>query len=116
MARAIFSRNGVVGLNFFDKFLLEPAEYGHRRATLADLVRHARHLCDLAGDARHIGLGTDMDGTVGREQIPIEIQTSSDLPRVGEALSKAHFSDEDVQAILGGNWANFFRRSLPSES
>jgi membrane dipeptidase len=114
MARAIFSRNGVIGLNFFDKFLLEPSEYGKRRATLADLTRHARHFCDLAGDARHVGLGTDMDGTLGREQIPIEIRTSADLPRVAEALSAAQFSDDDVAGIVGRNWAEFFARSLPS--
>jgi len=37
---------------------------------------------DLAGSANHVGIGTDMDGGLGREQIPQEIQTSADLPRV----------------------------------
>ena len=52
------------------------AEYGKRRATLADVVRHVRHFCDLAGDAQHVGLGTDMDGGLGRDEIPVEIRTS----------------------------------------
>jgi membrane dipeptidase len=114
MARAIFKRGGVIGINFFDKFLLPPSEYKSRRATLADVVRHIRHFCDLAGDATHVGLGTDMDGGLGRDEIPLEIRTSADLPRVADALSAAGFADADVRGIMGENWIGFFRRHLPS--
>ena len=114
MAKAIFKRSGVIGINFFDKFLLAPKEQGRRRARLVDVVRHVRHFCDLAGDAAHVGLGTDMDGGLGREQIPLEIVTSADLPRVAEALSDAGFSDEDVRRIVGKNWLAFFRQNLPA--
>ena len=55
-----------------------------------------------------------MDGGLGREQIPAEIQTSADLPRVADALSAAGFGDADVARIMGGNWLHFFARSLPS--
>ena len=113
MARAVFARGGVVGINFFDKFLLPPDQYGHRRATLADVVVHVKHLCDLAGDTAHVGLGTDMDGGLGREQIPVEITTSGDLPRVGDALSAAGYGDADVAGIMGENWVRFFRATLP---
>ena len=114
MIRAIAARGGVVGINFFDKFLLlPPDEYGKRRATLADVVRHIDHVCQLAGDARHVGIGTDMDGGLGRNEIPEEIQSSADLPRVAEALCRADYSDDDVARIMGANWANFFRKSLP---
>lgn len=112
MIRALVRRGGVIGINFFDKFLVPPAEYKTRRATLADVVRHVRHLCDLAGDARHVGIGTDMDGGLGREQIPREITTSADLPRVAEALAGAGFSDADVQNVMAGNWLRFFREHL----
>ncbi len=114
MARAIFARGGVVGINFFDKFLLPPAEYGRRRATLADVAAHVRHLCDLAGDAAHVGLGTDMDGGLGRDEIPVEITTSGDLPRVADALSRAGFADADVSGIMGGNWTRYFAEHLPA--
>ena len=80
MIRAIRRRDGVIGINFYDKFLQPPAEYGNRRATLADMVGHIKHICDLHGDARHVGLGSDMDGGLGQEQIPREIVTSADLP------------------------------------
>ena len=114
MVRAVVARRGVVGINFFDKFLLPPAEYGTRRATLADVVAHVRYVCDLAGDAAHVGLGTDMDGGLGRDEIPVEITTSGDLPRMADALSAGGFGDADVAAVMGGNWERFFRDHLPA--
>lgn len=108
MIRAIVKRNGVIGINFFDKFLLPTSQYKQRRATLADVVNHIKHICDLAGDAKHVGLGTDMDGGLGREQIPVEIRTSADLPRVAAVLSAAGFSDEDVVRIMAENWLWLF--------
>jgi membrane dipeptidase len=113
MIRHIANRGGVIGINFYQKFLLPPSEFGKRRATLADIIPHIKHICDLAGSARHVGIGTDMDGGLGREQIPIEIQTSADLPRMADALAAANFSDADINAIMHGNWLRFFRDALP---
>lgn len=113
MIRAIAGRNGVIGINFYDRFLLPPAEHGKRRATLADVTTHLRHMCDLIGDDRHVGLGTDMDGGLGREQIPVEIESSADLPRFAEALSTAGFADDAIKNILGENWRRFFAQALP---
>jgi len=114
MVRAIVARDGVLGINFYDKFLLPPDEHGKRRATLADVVRHVRHFCDVAGDAAHVGLGTDMDGGLGREQIPQEIRTSADLPRLADALSADGFTDAEIGGILGSNWLRFFAGALPA--
>ena len=113
MIRAIAARGGVIGINFYDRFLVPPAEHGKRRATLADVVRHVRHMCDLLGDADHVGIGTDMDGGLGREQIPVEIETSADLPRIADALSAGGFPDRAVHGIMGGNWVRFFGSALP---
>jgi membrane dipeptidase len=113
MIRAIAERGGVIGINFFDKFLLPLDQHGKRRATLADVTAHIQRICDLTGSARNVAIGTDMDGGLGREQIPVEIQTSADLPRVGEALSGKGFSDVDIAGILGGNWLEYFAKMLP---
>jgi membrane dipeptidase len=112
MIRAVAARDGVIGINLFDKFLLPPDQFGKRRATLADVVTHVRHICDLAGNAAHVGLGTDMDGGFGRDQIPVQIETSADLPRLAHALSAAGFSDPDILAIMGKNWMRFFKGNL----
>jgi membrane dipeptidase len=112
MVRAIAQRGGVIGINFYEKFLLPKTQHGKRRATLADVVAHVKHICDLAGDAAHVGIGTDMDGGLGREQIPIEIQTSADLPKMAESLASAGFSDADITAVMGKNWLKFFQLNL----
>jgi membrane dipeptidase len=116
MIRAIAGRGGVIGINLFDRFLLPPQEYGRRRATLADVVRHIRHICDLLGSARHLGIGSDMDGGFGAEHLPEEIVTAQDLPRLAEAVNASGFSDEDVQNIMAGNWTRFFDHALPWDS
>jgi membrane dipeptidase len=112
MIRSIAGRDGVIGINFYDRFLIPPSEAGKRRATLSDVVSHLKHMCDVIGDARHVGIGTDMDGGLGREQIPVEIETSADLPRIAGALSKAGFDDPSVHNILGQNWKRFFAAAL----
>jgi membrane dipeptidase len=116
MIRAIAQRGGVIGINFYDKFLLPPGEHGMRRATLNDVVRHVKHICDLTGSANHVGIGTDMDGGLGREQIPVEVETIADLPAVGDALAGAEFPSDDIDAVLALNWLRFFSRHLPAES
>jgi membrane dipeptidase len=114
MIRAIIQRGGVIGINFFDKFLLPPDQYGKRRATLADVVAHIRHICDLAGNCNHVGIGTDMDGGLGRNEIPVEIETSADLFKLAGSLEKAGFGQSDIEAIMHGNWSRFFHSNLPS--
>jgi membrane dipeptidase len=112
MIQALVARGGVIGVNFYDRFLLSPAEQGKRRATLADVVRQVQHICDLAGDTLHVGLGTDMDGGFGADRIPTEISTSADLPLVADALAGAGFTSQDTQRIMAGNWLRFFEGAL----
>lgn len=114
MIKAIAERKGVIGINFYDKFLLPPDQQGKRRATCADLIAHIRHICDLTGSAKHVAIGTDMDGGFGKEHIPEEIGTSADLPKVAVALEQAGFTAEEVGNIMGGNWLRFFTKYLPT--
>jgi membrane dipeptidase len=112
MIRSIAGRDGIIGINFYDRFLIPPSEHGKRRANLADVANHLKHMCDVIGDARHVGIGTDMDGGLGRDQIPVEIQSSADLPRLAEALHIAGFDDQAISNILGQNWIRFFSTAL----
>jgi membrane dipeptidase len=112
MIREIAKRGGAIGINFYQKFLVPPDELAKRRATLADVVRHIKHICDLVGSANHVGLGTDMDGGLGREQIPVEVETIANLHKLADALRKTGFSAVDVAAILGANWMRQFAHSL----
>ena len=114
MIRAIAQRGGVIGINFYDRFLL-PADWRDvRRATLQDVLDHVKHICDLTGSADNVGIGTDFDGGLGREQIPQEITTAADLHLLADAASRAGFSAADTQKLMSANWLAFFRKSLPA--
>jgi len=104
MISAIAERGGVIGINFFDRFLLPHEQYGRRRATLGDVVAHIRRICDLTQSTNFVGIGTDMDGGLGREQIPQDITTAADLPRVRDTLARAGFSTPDIDKIMFANW------------
>ncbi len=115
MIRAIIARDGVIGAVMYNNFIqADWAKTAKKDAvTLADVVRHTRHVCDLAGDARHVGIGTDFDGGFGMESTPREIDTAADLQKFADALSAASFNDADIANVLGGNWIRLLRRALP---
>ncbi len=82
----------------------KPDEAG---VTLEHLVDHIDHVCQLAGNARHSGIGTDLDGGFGREQCPTDLHTIADLNRVPALLTKRGYSPADVELIMHGNWIRF---------
>jgi membrane dipeptidase len=115
MLKAVIARGGVIGINFYDQFLMPPATYRTRRCTLRDdVLPHIQHICDLAGNTNHVAIGTDADGGLGREEMPAELTTIADLSRLADTLSAAGFSDPDVTNIMSANWLRFFHEHLPA--
>lgn len=116
MIRAIVDRDGVIGAVLYNRFIKGNWDTSARKdaVTLADVVQHVKHICDLAGNARNVGIGTDFDGGFGMESTPAEIDTVADLHKVGDAFASAGFSDDDVRNFLGGNWIRVLQRALPS--
>jgi len=116
MIRALVKRDGVIGAVFYNQFL----QYQWRQnganknaVTFATVIDHIKYICDLAGSARHCGIGTDFDGGFGAEATPKEIDTVADLQKFGDALADAGFADDDVRAMMGGNWLRLLERALP---
>lgn len=105
MARAIADRDGVVGLVCYNRFIVPGWERAQGRAavSLADLLPHVARLAAVAGP-RHIGLGSDLDGGIGRDDIPRELDTAADLPRFAGVLAGAGYAEHEIAAIMGGNW------------
>ncbi|MBI5304661.1 MAG: membrane dipeptidase [Chloroflexi bacterium] len=116
MIRAIIARDGVIGAVFYGAFIKAGWDKSAKKEmlTLADVVRHTQRICDFAGDAMHVGIGTDFDGGFGMESTPLGIDTVADLQKMGDALSAVSFSDTDIANILGGNWIRVLRRVLPA--
>lgn len=116
--RKIIERGGIIGnmpINFFLKSHWS-RKSGSRRedVSLDDFAAHLDHVCQLAGDSLHAGIGSDFDGGFGLQSVPPEIDTVADLPKVAGLLKERGYSDQDADNILGGNWLRLLSRSLPS--
>jgi len=116
MIRAIVRRDGVIGIVLANHFLQAGwKESGQVKAqvTLRHVVAQIEHMCDLAGDSRHVAIGSDFDGGFGAESIPAELDHVEDLHKLEDALVQADFSEDDVNNVMSGNWLRVLRRSLP---
>jgi membrane dipeptidase len=76
-------------------------------------VAQIDYICQLAGDARHVGLGSDFDGGFGLQSVPVEVDSIADLQKLSPLLAEKGYTDEDIAAILGENWRTRLQCSLP---
>lgn len=113
--RRIVERNGVIGIALNSRWLRPGWSAGDPResTTLKHVAAHVDHICQIAGDARHVALGTDLDGGFGRARIPAEVESIADLPKLADILAEAGYNESDLAAIFGGNWQIFLERILP---
>lgn len=113
--KQILDRDGVVGLPVFNYFLKPGYEEDSSKAsvTYADLADHADHICQLAGNAKQVGIGSDADGGFGKEHMPAELDTHRDLLALSEVLSARGYQDGQIADVLCGNWQRFFSETLP---
>jgi membrane dipeptidase len=72
------------------------------------------HICQLAGNARNIAVGSDLDGEFGTEQTPHDVNTIADLQNLPAILKSRGYSASDIEGIMHGNWLRIFKRALPA--
>lgn len=117
MFRALIERGAVVGVAL-DAWMITPGwERGKTtpqsaQLHLAKLVEHIDHFCQLAGSARHVGIGSDLDGAFGTEQTPQEVNSIADLQRLPPLLRARGYSDGDIEGVMSGNFIRFLRGAL----
>jgi len=105
--RLIVERGGVIGAAF-DNWMLRPdyikGETARELITMEDVANHIDRVCQLAGNARHAAIGTDLDGGYGTEQSPNDLDTIADLQTIPQILRRRGYAESDVEAIMYGNW------------
>ncbi|HEY2349815.1 MAG TPA: membrane dipeptidase [Puia sp.] len=75
------------------------------------LIDHYDHICQIAGNADHIAIGSDLDGAFGTEQSPFDLNSIADLQKLPALLTLRGYADTDIQKILHGNWLRFLRKA-----
>ncbi len=114
MIRALAERDSVIGIVPVNFFLDGTWSRSNRFPLgLDQMVKHIDHICQLVGDARHVGIGSDIDGGFGRDETPQEMDTVMDLAKLADALRSAGYKEDDIAGIMGRNWQHFLERALP---
>ncbi|WP_234734454.1 dipeptidase [Tellurirhabdus bombi] len=114
--RELIARDAVIG-GALDAWMMVPnwvrgqstPESTH--CNLDVLIDHLDHICQLVGNANHVGLGTDLDGAFGKEQCPYDLETIADLQTIPSRLQKRGYSTVDIELIMHGNWLRFLRKA-----
>jgi membrane dipeptidase len=83
---------------------------------LKTVVDHIDRVCQLAGNARHAALGTDLDGGFGKEQSPLDLDTIADLQKVPGLLQQRGYDEDAIEGIMYRNWVRFFERAWKSRN
>ena len=114
--KALIERGAVIG-GALDAWMIKP---GWTRGTstpkemqcnLESVVDHIDHICEIAGNTLHVGIGSDLDGGYGREQCPYDLETIADLQKLVPLFYSHGYSETDVQNIMHGNWLRFLRNA-----
>ena len=111
--QAIAARGGVIGVVLHNGFLVPGWTREQAPVGLDAVVRHIDHVCQLVGDARHSGIGSDFDGGAGVEATPEAFDSVADLERLADALRQRGYKEEDITGIMGANFVRAFETALP---
>jgi membrane dipeptidase len=114
--KVLLERDAVIG-GALDAWMIVP-DWVRGKSTpeqlnckLEKMIDHMDHICQLAGNPLHVGIGSDLDGGFGKEQCPYDIETIADLQKIPSMLSKRGYSQIDIENIMHGNWLRFLRNA-----
>lgn len=103
--RALAASGGVFGISYVNAFMVAKGE----RATVQTVADHVDHVCQLLGNADHVALGSDWDGT---DTLPAGLEDAAALPNLTAELLRRGYGAPDLEKILGGNYLRLFRQVL----
>jgi len=114
--QAVIDRGGILG-TAYDAIMMVPG-WVHLRSRPEDfqlrlerICDHIDHICQLAGNARHICIGTDLDGGYGTEQTPLDLNSIADLQKLPALLTERGYSADDIDGFMWRNTVEFLRRA-----
>jgi membrane dipeptidase len=114
--KTLIERQAVVGAAF-DAWMLVPDWIRGKslpkemNCDLEKVIENIDHICQLAGNADHVAIGSDLDGGFGSEQCPYDLETIADLQKIPLLLKKRGYSTENISKIMHANWLRFLRKA-----
>jgi len=112
--KELIQRGAVIGAAF-DCWMIQPGwtigVSDPSRVSMQHIADHTDHICQLAGNANHCGIGSDLDGGFGKEQTPHDLDTIADLQKFAAILEQRGYRAEDVAGIMYQNWVRFFQQA-----
>ncbi|MDF5689702.1 dipeptidase [Aquirufa aurantiipilula] len=114
--KELIRRGAVIGMPL-DAWMMVPnwvrgvSTPQNMQVSLNTMIDHLDHICQIAGNTNHVGLGTDLDGGFGTEQCPYDIQSIADLQKIPDLLSKRGYSSDDIEKICHKNWIGFLEKN-----
>jgi membrane dipeptidase len=115
--RALIDRGAVIGM-VFDAIMMVHGWVHHRsraqdfNLTMDKICEHVDHICQIAGNAKHVGIGSDLDGGYGTEQTPMDLDSIADLVTLRQPLADRGYTSEEIDDIFSGNFLRFLREHL----
>lgn len=116
MIRTLIAKDAVIG-GALDAWMMVPGwvrQQSEPRAmgcNLEKMIDHMDHICQIAGNSLHVGIGSDLDGAFGKEQCPYDLETIADLQRLPELLSARGYAAADIENVMHGNWLRILRKA-----
>lgn len=114
--KTIIERGGLLGMAF-DAIMMVPG-WVHLKSRpeqfqlrIERICDHIDHVCQLAGNAKHLCIGTDLDGGYGTEQTPMDLDSIADLQTLPGLLKSRGYSHEDIEGLMWKNAVDFLRRA-----
>jgi membrane dipeptidase len=114
--KTLVQRGAVIGA-VFDAWMMIPGWQRGKTTpesaglTIAEIVKHIDHICQLAGNSHHCGIGSDLDGAFGFEQTPSDLKSIADIQRLPDALSARGYKAEDIENITHRNFIRFLQNA-----
>ncbi len=116
MIKVLVEKGAVIG-GALDAWMMVPdwqrgiSDPKQMNCNLEKLINHMDHICQIAGNTNHIGIGTDLDGAFGKEQCPYDLETIADLQKIPGLLINRGYSKIDCENIMHGNWLRLLRNT-----
>lgn len=114
LIKKLAEHDGVMGVVLYNRFLDNDwkTSDGKSSLTIQRVGEVIDHICQVTGSARHVGIGSDLDGGFGAQSIPYELDTAADMLQIAFELMRRKYEAEDIENIMGGNMLRQLRAVL----